>query len=64
MNKLNWFSRTDDQSIFNLDASQSSGHEKLTLEPTEIQNTQKKIALLEGVIRSFLREGKQPHGPI
>ena len=48
MNKLNWFSRTDDQSIFNLDASQSSGHEKLTLEPTGIQNTQIKDSVVGG----------------
>lgn len=59
--RVNWVSSlTDDPSIFNVDASESSGRSTLTLKPTEIRKAQMEDSVV-GRIYSFLREGKQPH---
>ena len=59
--RVNWVSSlTDDPSIFNVDASESSGRSTLTLESTEIRKAQMEDSVV-GRIYSFLREGKQPH---
>ena len=58
--RVNWVSPfTDDPSIFNVDASESSGRSTLRLEPTEIRKAQMEDSVV-GLVYSFLQEGKQP----